>query len=147
MCFGGAARSTKLGDALALALRDQRADLVLVVVGQVVGDGRDGGGEVGDQLVVDLGAGVDAAGGGAVLPGIGVAEDAHALDDGVDVGVVEDDDRRLAAEFQMRALDRLGRGGQHLLAGADLAGQRDHRDLRVVDERVADASRRARRRR
>ena len=127
MCFelGGALDEAR--DALALALGDQRPDLVLVVVVAAVADGRDGGGEVGDELVVDLAAGIDAAGGGAVLPGIVVAEDAHALDDGVDVGIVEDDDRRLAAELEMGALDRLRRRGQHLLAGGDVAGERDHR--------------------
>ena len=32
------------------------------------------------------------------------------------------------------------RGGlEHLLAGGDVAGERDHRDLRVVDQRAADA--------
>ena len=91
---------------------------------------RDGRGEVGDELVVDLAIGIDAAGGGAVLAGIVIAEGADAGDGRVDIGIVEDDDRGLAAEFQMRALDRLGRGLQHLLAGGDVAGDRHHADLR-----------------
>ncbi len=36
-------------------------------------------------------------------------------------------------------LTDLGGGLQHLLAGGDVAGDRDHVDLRVVDQRVADA--------
>ena len=130
MCFSSRGALDEARDAVALALGDQRADLVLGVVGLVELDGRDGRGEVGDELVVDLLAGIDAAGGGAVLAGIVVAEGAQAGDHRVDVGVVEDDDRRLAAEFQMRALDRLGGGLQHLLAGGDVAGDRDHVDLR-----------------
>src|SRR3546814_12195280 len=66
------------GDAVALARRDERADLVLAVVLVGVGDRGDRRGQVGDQVVVDLGRRIDAAGGGAVLPGVVVAEGAHA---------------------------------------------------------------------
>lgn len=38
----------------------------------------------------------------------------------------------------MRALDRLGSSLQHLLAGGDIAGDRDHADLGVIDQRIAD---------
>ena len=139
MCFSSDGALDEAGDAVALALGDQRADLVLGVVGLVVLDRRDRRRQVGDELVVDLLAGIDAAGGGAVLAGIVVAEGAQAVDHRVDIGVVEDDDRRLAAELQMRALDRLGGRLQHLLAGGDVAGDRDHVDLGMVDQRVADA--------
>ena len=62
----------------------------------------------------------------------------HALDHRGEIGVVEHDDRRLAAKLEMRALDGLGGGGEHFLARRDVAGQRDHRDLRVIDDGVAD---------
>ena len=39
----------------------------------------------------------------------------------------------------MRALDRFGRGLQHLLARRDIAGDGYHVDARMVDQRVADA--------
>ena len=58
--------------------------------------------------------------------------------DGVHVGVVEDDDRRLAAELEVEPLDLVGRGPRDVLAGVGVAGDRDHPDLRVSDERVAD---------
>jgi hypothetical protein len=95
--------------------------------------------EVGDELVVDLLAGIDAAGGGAVLPGIVVAEGPQARDHGIDVGVVEDDDRGLAAEFEMRALDRLGRACSTFLPVATSPVIEIMLILRMVDQRVADA--------
>ncbi|MNP03488.1 hypothetical protein D3C76_953730 [compost metagenome] len=85
------------------------------------------------------GLGVDSAGGGAVLAGVVVAVGAHALYDGVDVGVVADDHRRLAAEFQMGALEGAGGGLEDLLAGDDIAGERHHAHARVADQRAADA--------
>ena len=42
------------------------------------------------------------------------------LTTGFQIGVVEDDDRRLAAELEMGALDALGRGRQHFFAGRDI---------------------------
>ena len=47
----------------------------------------------------------DAGGGRAVLAGVEVAGDRDALDGGLDVGVVEDHDRRLAAELEVHPLD------------------------------------------
>ncbi len=48
----------------------------------------------------------------------------------VEVGIVEDDERRLAAELQRHVLQRRRRVGHHRLAGADLAGERDLGDVR-----------------
>ena len=70
------------------------------------------GGQVGDQLVVDLRARVDAAGRGAILAGVVETEGAHAADHGFQVRVVEHDDRRLAAELEMRALGAIDRGAR-----------------------------------
>ena len=136
MCFCLAARSTKLCTRPFCADGDQRPDIVLVVIGQIVLELLDGAREVGDQIVVDLLAGIDAAGGGAILAGVVVAERLDACDHRGDIGVVEHDHRRLAAELEMRALDRGGRGLQHLPAGIDAAGQRHHGDLRMIDQRV-----------
>ena len=88
-----------------LSGRDQRPDVVLVVIGQVVFQPFDGAREIGDEIVVDFLAGIDAARGGAILTGVVIAEYLHALDDRRDIRVVEHDDRCLAAEFEMRALD------------------------------------------
>ncbi len=127
------------GDAVALALGNERPDLVLRVVLLIVLDRADGRAEIGHQLVVDLGAGIDAAGGGAILTGIVVAKGLEALDDRCDIGVVVDDDRSLAAQFEMGALHRLCGGLEDLLAGRDITRDRDHVDLGVVDQRVPNA--------
>ena len=57
------------------------------------------------------GRGQHARGGGAVLPGVEVAGDGDRLGRGLEVGVVEDHDRRLAAELQVHPLD-VARGGR-----------------------------------
>ena len=87
------------GHALALAGANEGTDLVGRVVGGVQRDAGDRGGEVGNQALVDAVGGVDAAGGGAVLACVVVTERAQTLHHGVKVGVLEDDNRGLAAEF------------------------------------------------
>jgi hypothetical protein len=51
----------------------------------------------GDEVVVDARPGEHAGGGGAVLPGVEVAADSNSLCRCLQIGVVEDDDRGLAA--------------------------------------------------
>ncbi len=104
-----------------------------VVVGQIVFDAFDRGGQVGDEIVVDFLAGVEAAGGGAVLSGIVEAEGLDAFDDGGDIGIVENHDGGLAAQFQMGALDGGHRGLNRPLAGRDAAGDRHHCDSGMID--------------
>ena len=70
----------------------------------------------------------------AVLAGVEVAGDLDALDDGLEVGVVEHDHGRLAAQLEVHPLQRVGRGARDLLAGCDVSGQRDHRDVGMADE-------------
>ena len=66
---------------------------------------------------------------------------AHARDDRVEVGVVEHDDRRLAAELEVHPLERVGRGFMTMLLPVpDLAGERDDAHLRMSDERGARVS-------
>ena len=48
----------------------------------------------------------DAVGADAGLPSVAIFGDEHALDRGIKVGVVEDDEARVAAEFQRQFLDR-----------------------------------------
>ena len=48
-------------------------------------------------------------------------------------------DRRLAAELEVHALERVRRAAGDALAGADAAGQRDQRDLGMADDRLAHA--------
>ena len=63
------------------------------------------------------GPAMHARGGRAVLAGVPEAAELDALGDGVEVGVVEDDHRRLAAELEVHALERVGGGPGHRLAG------------------------------
>ena len=60
--------------------------------------------ECGDQLVVNRRGREDPRRRGAVLTGVEVAGHRDGLGRRRDVGVVEDDDRRLAAELEMDAL-------------------------------------------
>ena len=55
----------------------------------------------------------------------------------VEIGILEDDQRRLAAELQRHMLQRRGGIGHHRLAGADLAGERDLGDRRMPREQPA----------
>ena len=94
-------------------------------------------GQPGDDVVVDLGAGEHARRGRAVLAGVVVAGAGDRLERGLEVDVVEHDHRRLAAELEVDALERVGGGAGDPLAGLDRAGQRDHVDVVVGDERLA----------
>ncbi len=88
----------------------------------------------GDKLVVDLGAGQHPSSGGAVLAGVEIAGHGDALGRCGYIGVVEDDDRRLASELEMHSLD-VGRcGSRHFHAGPHAAGHRHHGRRRVLDQ-------------
>ena len=94
-------------------------------------------GQAVDDVVVDRAGGQHARGRGAVLAGVVVAGAGDRLEHGVEVDVVEDDDRRLAAELEVDPLERLGRVLGDPLAGLDRAGERDHVDVLVLDQRRA----------
>ena len=49
----------------------------------------------------------------------------------LDIGILEDEDGRFAAEFQRHLLERLGRRRHDPLARADRAGERDLADRRM----------------
>ena len=63
-----------------------------------------------------------------------------AVDREVEVGVVHDDDRVLAAELEVDVLEALGRSLEHLHAGLARARERDHADVGMPDEPLADRS-------
>ena len=81
-----------------------RAEQHVLVVGHAGLDALGLLGERGDEVVVHAGRGDDSGRRGAVLAGVEVAGDGDALGRGGDVGVVEHHDRRLAAEFEVHAL-------------------------------------------
>ena len=140
MCFCAAARSTKPATRLRCRALISGPISTPCLVLRAHFDAAGGRAQVGDELVVDLGTGIDAARRGAVLAGIVETEGAHAADHGFEIGVVEDDHRRLAAELEMRALDALAPRRATLFAGGDIAGQGNHVDARVGDERAPTVS-------
>src|SRR5829696_4833935 len=122
-------------DALALALGVDRAerrvrrrsvahDAALGLLGQTV-----------DDVVVDLRARQHARGRGAVLPGVVVAGPRDRLHRGLHVDVVEDDDRRLAAELQVHPLERLRGVLGDPFARLHRPGEGHHVDVVVGHER------------
>ncbi|MNK74712.1 hypothetical protein D3C87_942320 [compost metagenome] len=127
------------GDAVALAGADQRADLIIGITFAGEAQAADGGAEFGDQFVVNPGLRVDPTGSGAVLPGVVVTVSAHAIDHGLDVGVVADDHRGFAAEFEVRAFQGFRSGLKDFLSGDDIAGQRHHAHFSVADQMAANA--------
>jgi hypothetical protein len=76
-------------------------------------------------------------GSGAVLAGVVVGGAGDRLERSVELDVVEDHDRGLAAELEVHALERPGRVLGDPLAGFHRAGERDHVDVVVLDERWA----------
>ena len=88
-------------DLVGLGLRDQRAHLDVVALGRVAPlDRLDLVADLGDEPVVDLRPGDDTRRGRAVLARVPVAPQLDRLGDGVEIGVVEDDERRIAAELE-----------------------------------------------
>src|SRR5476651_855409 len=120
------------GDPVSLASADQWADFIVGVALAGKAQAAHGGTQLGHQLVVNPGLGVDATGRGAVLPGVVIAVVAHAFDHGLQVGVVADDHRCLAAQFQVGTFDGLCRSLEDFLPGYDIAGQGHHPHFRGV---------------
>src|SRR3954447_24362598 len=115
-----------LGAAADLHLADLRAELL----GEVAGDrARD----------------VEAVRRRARLAAVAHLRDERALDGGVEVGVLEDEERRVAAELHRDAQDLLGRLLDERLADRRRAGERELARPRVLDERLRRLARRLRR--
>ena len=87
-------------------------------------------GEAVDDVVVDAFGGEHPGRRRAVLAGVVVAGAGDRLHRRLHVDVVEDDDRRLAAELQVDPLERVGGRLGDPLAGRRRAGQADHRRRR-----------------
>ena len=89
------------------------------------------------QLLVDAALHDHARRRGAALAGRAERRPDDAVDREVDVGVVHDDDRVLAAELEVDVLQLVGRVLRDEHAGLARAGERDHRHVGVAHERVA----------
>ena len=135
----------ELGDLAALAVVDQRPDLDAVLgaapdlhrahlLGELLG-----------ELVGDLLGDVEAVGGRARLADVAHLRDHRALDRGVDVGVVEHDERRVSAELH-RQPQQVLRGLLHQLA-ADLGRAGEGQLAQPLSRRSAAPSSRPRTRR
>jgi ParB family chromosome partitioning protein len=131
-------------DAFALLGGDERADLRLIARRIADDDRFSRGDEAGDEFIVRLALHEHAAARTAILPGVG--ENAHRrLRRGfLQVGVREDDVRRLAPQLEADAFDVAG--GELHDARADLgrAGEGDFSHERMRNEGFADFAARAR---
>src|SRR5436190_5294131 len=124
-------------DALALASRVQRAERRVRAQRVAHDHALRLLGEAADHVVVDAPGGEHPCRRRAVLAGVVVAGARNRLHGGLHVDVVEDHDRRLAAELEVHALERLGRVLGDPLAGLDRAGERHHVHVVVLDQRGA----------
>ncbi|CAM2145607.1 hypothetical protein PT2222_170164 [Paraburkholderia tropica] len=123
--------------ASALALGNQRSHLHAFEMLLAVADRTHGARQIGNEAIVDFVFRVDAARGRAVLSRVVVTEGAQAGHHFVEIGVVEHDHGRFAAQFQVRALHRARRRFENALARRDITGDRNHAHLRLRDERRA----------
>ena len=99
----------ELGDLAALVVVDQRADLDVGLGAAADLHVADLRRELLGELVGDRAGDVEAVGRRARLAAVAHLGDQRALDRGVDVGVVEDQERRVAAELHRHAQDLVGR--------------------------------------
>ena len=99
----------ELANAVELLGVVERSERDILVVGHAGLVGRSLLDERGDELVVNRRGGEHARRGGAVLPGVEIPGHRDGLGGGGDVGVIEDDHRRLAAELEVDALEVAGR--------------------------------------
>ena len=127
---------------------DQRLDLVELSAGDDRTDVRVGGGIAGSNRgchrVEAFAYFVHPVGGDehprrriAGLPGVGDKRAKPGFSCGGDIGIGQDDIRRLTAEFLMNALDRRRGGAGDLDSGAGRSGERDHIDFGMGAQRGA----------
>ena len=126
-------------DAVPLGLRDERTH-VHALLGRRLDLHRLGGGRGDGNALLVAGAGEEHAGvGGAGLAVVEVGGEHAAADGGgVVLDVVEDDVGRLAAELEGNPLDGAGGHLGHPLAGSGRTGERDHVDVGVGGDALAD---------
>src|SRR4051794_7589123 len=127
------------------AVVDQRADGDAVRETVADGELRDLLGQALRELVVDAALDVHAVRADAGLARVAELRGDQAVDGLVQVGVVEDHVRRVAAELERQLLDAVGGEPDQLLADLRRAGERDLADARVAEQLARDHARRARR--
>ena len=130
-------------DRLELLPAHQRTHLALGVERVAHLDRHRAADELTDEAVVDGALDEQARAGRAHLAGAGEDADERAVDGRVEVGVGEHDVGALAAELQADLLHVLGGPAHDVLADLDRARERDHVDVLVAGEVVADLAARA----
>ena len=93
-----------------------------------------------DELVVDAALDQDAGTSGATLAVKGEYTEDGGIDSCVQVGIVEDDRRGLAAEFHRQALEVRRCVAENDLAGAGFAGERNQWHVWVLDQWVTSVA-------
>ena len=101
----------------------------------------DGVGQLGDEGVVNPVLRIDAVGADAGLAHVAEFRGDRAVDRGVDIGVVEHDERRVAAELEPDLLHRPRRLAHEELADLGRAGEADEAHRRMLAHRLADGGR------
>ena len=113
------------GHRLDRLLVDERADVGAVVLAAAEGERAHPVGELLGELVGDRGVHQEPVGGGARLAHVAHLGEHRAVDGGVDVGVVEDEERRVAAELHADPLELVGGLLHHQLPDPGGAGEAD----------------------
>ena len=123
------------GDAVEVCLRDHRADLDLLTAARVADhQGPHFVDELADELLGDRFVDEYAAGGPALLARVPEPGGAQGRRGGREIGVREDQNRRLAAEFEVHALEGGGGGPGDGATAGDRTGQGDHVHVRLLGE-------------
>jgi len=99
--------------------------------------------EAGEEAVVDLLVQIEARGRHADLPRVAELEGLQQVGGALDVGVFEDEDRRMPAQLHRRALHVLRRERGELLAHRHRSGERNLAHDRRADQVVGDLVRHA----
>ena len=127
----------QVADALDLHRGDQRADVDGLVERIADAEGRHARLELGDEALLDRLLHEEARAGAADLALVEPDGVDEALDGAVEIGVLEDDVGRLAAELERQALAGAGGGLADDLADFGRAGEGDLVDIGVIDDRGA----------
>src|SRR6266540_5636231 len=93
------------------------------------------GDQAGNELVIDGLVRTDSARRRAAMARGAERGPDDALDGQVEIGVVEDDDRVLAAQLEVHVLEPVGRGLRHCDTRLTRARERDYRHVRVRNDR------------
>ena len=116
---------------------DEWAEFIVRVFGLVVLERGHGFTEFADEVIVNLGAGIDSASGGTILACIVEAELADGGDEFGEIGIVENKHGGFPAQFEVGSFNIGGGGGENMGTGSDASRERNHSDEGMGDEGLA----------